>query len=999
MCVAQSVMLCTMFSMANAATTAVVVDEEESTTLSVGDTLQWEGVQYEVLTLDGTTGTVALDGAYIMVSELVIPGTFTYKGYSLMVTAIQSVNSSTMDEGQQTITSLTIPGTVATIEDYAFTGSKALTSLTILDSDTALVLPQYCFSENYALSGTLTIPSRVTKIGEMCFYGCYSISEVVLNEGLDSIGAGAFNNVTLPKTITIPATVTNIGLGAFTYWDNLKEIYCYAEDVPTTDSSSSDDASIFNYYSGDIYSTAHLHVPTGTADDYAAADYWKFETIIEGYDEPDGDTLAVEDEITIDNLTYVVMSLDADASTGSLMVTTNKPTGDVVIPGTVSYTDDVTTYTLTIDTIKNRAFYGATAMTAVTIPNTIRGIGLYAFMGCSKLTSVTFEEGGSYGLPNNCFNNCTSLESITLPSWLETIPNSCFRGDTKLSTVVFNEGLTYISQYAFYGCTALAEVSLPGTVTSVNGFNKCTGLTSLILGEGVEVIEKGAFDGCTGLTSVEFPSTVTSICGFQECTGLTSVVIPDATTSIEDYAFYGCTSLADVQLGSGLQTIGSYAFGKTAITSIELPDSLPAIGEYAFYSSNLESINIPDSVTSIGFAAFAGCSSLKRVYLPTNLEEIGYMTFSDCDALTDVYSYTAEPVELISTTLDDSSQDFIFSETALATATLHVPTGCKENYLNSEYYDYWAFDSIAEFSDTLVADLVYASTDPKAYVSFNELDADDGHTSLTQVTVTYDEGIFLSGIDTLKVTASHVTGDVVFDVTAEISADDPNSLVLSFDDLSVYEGSWYITIPEAFVVDTLAYETGMKQGRCNPATELWYYVETETSSEDELAITSQDEVTITVTPAEGTVTSLSTITLTFPDYDYAERILTTVYLYAADTVRTTGTVQSNAATGGNTFTINLAETVSGEGTYTLNVPAGTLSLWADPDDHPISCDLNFTWTIQATTGISNIATTANERYEVYTVSGMRILSTADRSELGNLPTGLYIINGKKHVVK
>lgn len=992
MCAAWIVMLCTMFSVANAAVTAVVVDEEESTTLAVGGTLTYEGVQYEVLTLDGYTGTVALDGEYITVTNLVIPGSFTYGQYSLMVTAIQSVNSSTRDEGQQTLTSLTIPGTVASIEDYAFTGGQ-LTSLTILDSDTALVLPQYCFSENYDLSGTLEIPSRVTKIGEMCFYGCYSISEVVLNEGLDTICAGAFNNVTSPKTITIPSTVTNIGLGAFTYWDNLKEIYSYAKEVPTTDSGS--ESSIFNYYSGDIYSTAHLHVPEGTADAYAAADYWKFETIIEGYDEPDGDTLAVEDEITVDNINYIVMSLDSDESTGTLMVTTTKPSGEVVIPGTISYTDDVTTYTLTVDTIKIRAFYGASAMTAVTIPNTIRGIGGYAFMSCSALTSVTFEEGGSYALSSYCFSSCTSLESITLPSWLETIPSGCFNKDTKLTAVVFNDGLTYITKDAFRDCSALTEINLPGTVTSVNGFKRCTGLTSINLSEGVEAIESGAFEGCTGLTAVEFPSTVTSICGFQECTGLTSVIIPDATTSIDDYAFYGCTSLADVQLGSGLQTIGAYAFGKTAITSIALPDSLPSIGEYAFYASNLESINIPDSVTSVGFAAFAGCGSLQRVYLSANLEEIGYMAFSECLALTDVYSYTENPAELISTTLDDSSQDHIFADSTLTVATLHVPAGCVDNYTSNEY---WAFTNIVETVDTVACDLVYVSADPQAYASFDELDADDSHTSLTQVTITYGEPIYLSGNDTLSITVSHVTGDVAFEPTVEISSND-SALVLTFDDLSVYEGSWYIAIPEGYLIDAIAYETGMQTGSCNPATELWYYIEAEATSEDELSIKSQDKVTITVSPAEGTVTSLGTITLTFPDYEYAERILTTVYLYAADTVRTTGTVASNAATGGNTFTITLAETVTGAGTYTLNVPAGTLSLWSDPYDYPIACDLNFSWTIEETTGISNVAAGTNGTYEVYTLSGVRMMSTTEKEKINSLPAGLYIINGKKHIVR
>ena len=984
------IMLLSLFGSVEAAVMAVPADEEETVALAVGDTVEWESVQYVVLTLDGYDGTVALSGAYITVSELVIPGTFSYGDYSLMVTAIQSASTSTWDEGQQNVTSLVIPGTVASIEDYAFYGGQ-LTSLTILDSDTALVLPQYCFAANYSLSGTIEIPSRVTEVGTMCFYGCYSISEVTLNEGLETIGGGAFDNIDQPKSITIPSTVTNIGLGAFTYWDNLKEIYCHAEEVPTTDSGSG--SSIFNYWKGDIYSTAHLHVPEGTADAYAAADYWQFETIIEGDDEIEPDTLQVGDEITVNSVNYIVETLDE--STGTLYVNTSKPSGEVTIPGTISYSDDVTTYTLTVDSIKTRALSFATAMTAVTIPNTIRGIGNYAFLGCTGLVSVTFDEGGSYALSDGCFSGCTSLTSVTMPDWLETIPSLCFSSDTKLETVTFNEGLTYITKDAFRDCSAITEVTIPSTVTSVNGFRRCSGITSLTLSEGITEIETNAFDGCTSLTSVTFPSTVITICGFQECTGLSSVVIPDATTTLGDYVFYGCTSLTDIEFGSGLQSIGSYAFGKTGITSIDLPDALPAIGEYAFYSSDLVSIDIPDSVLSIGFAAFAGCGSLKRVYLPEELTEIGYMAFSECNALTDLFSYTVDPPTLIEASLDDSSQDHIFSDEALASATLHVPSGCIDNYTSD---DYWAFSNIVEIADTVASDLEYTEITPTPYLSWDELETDEPNYSLTQITITYGETVYLSD-DTLTATVTHVSGDITLTAEAAISDDDPNSVVLTFDDLVSYEGSWYVTVPEGFIIDAIAYETDMQTGSQNPALELWYYVET---APVDYSIYSQNSVTIEVSPAEGNVEKLGTIKLTFPDFDYAERKLTTVYLYNADdSLITTGTVASNAATGGNVFTITLETTVTEEGTYTLNVPSGTFSLYSDPNDYPVSCDLNFTWTIGDATGINTVVVAGEGEgvYDVYTVGGVRVMSTDDASQLNSLPAGLYIINGKKHVLK
>ena len=56
----------------------------------------------------------------------------------------------------------------------------------------------------------------------------------------------------------------------------------------------------------------------------------------------------------------------------------------------------------------------------------------------------------------------------------------------------------------------------------------------------VTSIGTSAFYECTSLTSVTIPGSVTSIGGsaFSGCSGLTSVTIPHSVTSIGDYAFY-----------------------------------------------------------------------------------------------------------------------------------------------------------------------------------------------------------------------------------------------------------------------------------------------------------------------------------------------------------------------------------------------------------------------------------------------------------------------------
>jgi hypothetical protein len=131
----------------------------------------------------------------------------------------------------------------------------------------------------------------------------------------------------------------------------------------------------------------------------------------------------------------------------------------------------------------------------------------------------------------------------------------------------------------------------------------------------------GAFTNCIGLTSITIPDSVTEINGtaFWGCTGLTSIIIPSSVTSIGQHAFWGCTGLTSIIIPSSVISIGQGAFsGCTGLTNIVIPDSVTSIGQEAFSGcTGLTSIVIPDSVTEIGWSAFSGCTGLISVTLGT----------------------------------------------------------------------------------------------------------------------------------------------------------------------------------------------------------------------------------------------------------------------------------------------------------------------------------------------------------------------------------------------
>jgi len=123
----------------------------------------------------------------------------------------------------------------------------------------------------------------------------------------------------------------------------------------------------------------------------------------------------------------------------------SQPTGDLVIPGSVTYGG--TEYTVT--TIGNSAFWGCTGLTSVTIPSSVTTIGNSAFRYCTGLTSVTIADGvttiGKYA-----FMGCPGLTSVTIPSSVETIDNGAFNGCTGLTSVtIFAPSLKTYGEDAF----------------------------------------------------------------------------------------------------------------------------------------------------------------------------------------------------------------------------------------------------------------------------------------------------------------------------------------------------------------------------------------------------------------------------------------------------------------------------------------------------------------------------------------------------------------------
>lgn len=123
-----------------------------------------------------------------------------------------------------------------------------------------------------------------------------------------------------------------------------------------------------------------------------------------------------------------------------------------------------------VTTIGHAAFFNS-AVTSVTIPDSVTAIPDYAFGYCSQLTNISIPNSVTF-IGFSAFNSCTSLKSITLPSSLSTIQSYAFYNCENLKTIRIPVSVTSIGNYAFDVCPSLMTVTYPGSKTQWDDITK-----------------------------------------------------------------------------------------------------------------------------------------------------------------------------------------------------------------------------------------------------------------------------------------------------------------------------------------------------------------------------------------------------------------------------------------------------------------------------------------------------------------------------------------------
>ena len=319
-----------------------------------------------------------------------------------------------------------------------------------------------------------------------------------------------------------------------------------------------------------------------------------------------------------------------DVKNGTAVVTDyyGDVAGDIVVPSTLGG------YTVTV--IGDSAFFNRSAMTGITLPDSVTEIAWGAFKACSSLSSITLPDGLTSIAPE-AFQGCGSLTSINIPANVTNIGAGAFSDCPSLESITVDEKNTFFSDAG----NCLTEIS------SGNLIAGCA--SSVIPSDGsVTSIGSSAFWGRNRLTQLTVPSSVTWIASsaFAYCPGLTSITVDKNNTeffSVDNCLIeksskklvVGCKTSIIPSDGS-VTEIGARAFaGCTDLTKISIPDSVTKLGVNAFSGSGLAEVSLPN-ITEITDGAFSACPKLTRVRLPDGLKNIGDNAFNACPELTQI---------------------------------------------------------------------------------------------------------------------------------------------------------------------------------------------------------------------------------------------------------------------------------------------------------------------------------------------------------------------------
>lgn len=525
------------------------------------------------------------------------------------------------------LTEITLPVTITTVADYAFSSSD-LETVSFTSDNTFPTFGYEVFSRNNNMT-TFTFPKYMTVIPEGFLKECSNL-KTLINFTPAQVNREAFYRCYNLELGTLPETLHAVGDLAFTRCGKDLADGIYFLDNLEVKESMTMGKSAFN--------AAKIRSLDITAGDQYLEDPEKF-----------GDNAI------------------ANMTASSIVFPKNmKRIPNGICRGWSKLTFENITWPEAVTALGDYAFDGCTSLNLGDFNfegefpwNQIKDYGKYSLAN-TGITSIKWPAtGDGYTIGEGLFAQNSKLTKANIPCWMNDIPASLFDRCIGVTDIVWetgrnNKAVINVGNYAFSSLRSLNEIKFP-TASAINlgkyAFTGCSKATfkwpsstsPLALGIGsfsfckslritgfpnyITEVPDHCFEGCSAIVNITFPERITKVgeYAFADATSLTRAAVNANITSLNAYVFDGCTSLATVRFRHSLNSISSDAFRNcTALTNLTFADDqqeFQSLWSESFENcSSLENF-LYDGVganTELGKKTFFGCSSMKAMNLPAS---------------------------------------------------------------------------------------------------------------------------------------------------------------------------------------------------------------------------------------------------------------------------------------------------------------------------------------------------------------------------------------------
>ena len=536
-------------------------------------------------------GTVGITGYWHLGGDLQIP-VRTQEG--LRVIAIEDGNFSEITG------TLTIPEGIVRVGDGVFSGCS--------------------------FTGDLALPSTLRQIGIRAFAQCGGFEGLSLPEGLTRIERAAFANTRFTGALVLPASLREIGDEVFSYtwpeydWETGDYKPSFTGKLLIPEGVERVGAGAF---SGQFGFTGDLVLPDSLTEIGASA-FRNCTGLTGGLRLPAGIRTIGEQAFFECPFTGELNLPDSLENIGNYAFYDARFSGELKIPAGIRVLDGfggagfadhrcfegTLTIPDTVTEIAERAFSGIKGFDRVVIPGSVKTIGDQAFERCYFSQTALGE--GIERIGEEAFARCGALAGVSLPDSLTEMGSGAFAYCGALQSIRLSPSLTKIPEWAFAECESLeGDLVIPEGVLSIgeNAFWGCSSLTgTLYLPSTLKTVEAGAFRGIVFSGELSLPE------GLEELSEITGrftgeIRIPGSLKTVQGFSIDRDWPDAgpSLVLEEGIETIAEGAFQFCDITgSLHIPSSVRNIGDRAFEGALLNGeLTFSEGVTHIGERAFA----------------------------------------------------------------------------------------------------------------------------------------------------------------------------------------------------------------------------------------------------------------------------------------------------------------------------------------------------------------------------------------------------------